>query len=177
MAKTTYRADYRKEFPDFDPATMPAIPATWVDTSWRNDSCPGFRTMTGLTVFVDFADNALREWPEGQRFSISLDPEMHDGNDPLCGFDKWEDALAYVLADRFAFLIREYFTEEQYAETKRRNRLYGAEVCATHDFCDANIIMAAAFKDVFGREVDTDCDADMEFWNHAWREAQKLWLS
>jgi hypothetical protein len=38
---------YREEFPDFDPAAMPAIPQHWGDTSWHNDACPSFDAGNG----------------------------------------------------------------------------------------------------------------------------------
>lgn len=51
---------YREQFPDFDPATMPAIPATWADRSWRNDNCPSFQSGE-WTIWVDYAEPAQRE--------------------------------------------------------------------------------------------------------------------
>lgn len=45
-------------------------------------------------------------------------------------------------------------------------------VCASHDFCDANITMHEAFLEVMGRDplepLDGMSAADMETWNNAW---------
>ena len=55
---------------------------------------------------------------------------------------------------------------------------YGS--CASHDFCDANIVMADAFEQHAGRPVwlpcdaeegtctEAECDADLALWNDAW---------
>lgn len=44
-------------------------------------------------------------------------------------------------------------------------------VCHTHDYCDANVYMEAAFVEAMGREpalLDEEIDADNELWNDAW---------
>lgn len=87
---------YRTEFPDFDPATMPAIPAGWRDQSWHNDLCPSFNAGNGKVVFIDFADPAQREMKEGARFVVLRDPELDDCNDTMFQSDDWEAVLAFV---------------------------------------------------------------------------------
>ena len=62
---------YRTEFPDFDPATLPAIPEGYDDASWGIEACPSFTNADlGLTIWVDYADASVREHPEGPRFGI-----------------------------------------------------------------------------------------------------------
>jgi hypothetical protein len=58
------------EFPDFDPATMPDIPDTWVDISWHNDSCPSFEAGHGIIVYVDYDDQAMREFKQYARYMV-----------------------------------------------------------------------------------------------------------
>jgi len=87
---------YREEFPDFDPATLPTIPAGWADISWHNDACPSFDTGAGKFVYVDYADATLREWPESKRFIVMLDPEVRDGGDVLLATDDWSAVLAEI---------------------------------------------------------------------------------
>lgn len=41
-------------------------------------------------------------------------------------------------------------------------------VCHSHDFCDANMVMAEAFKKVVGVEMKTDSDEHTALWNAAW---------
>jgi hypothetical protein len=89
---------YREEFPDFDPATMPSIPAGWTDQSWHNDTCPSFNTGNGKVVFVDFADVSLREWNDGKRFNVHVDPEVADHNEVLLETDDWQQILKFVEA-------------------------------------------------------------------------------
>ena len=124
---------YRTEFPDFDPATMPAIPAHWTD-DWNDD---------------------------------------------------WNEALAYMLAERFAAILRDELGPKTFAEIKRRNETDPAYAtsCASHDFCDANMVMDAAFRDVLGRGPvmdeegrDAEEDADIALWNAAWEFARKHWI-
>ncbi len=54
-----------------------------------------------------------------------------------------------------------------------RNKLPAyAGCCATHDFCDANEVMATAFKEVTLREADTTSDGDLDLFNAAWNIAK-----
>jgi hypothetical protein len=85
---------YRTEFPTFDPATMPAIPATWLDTSWHNDTCPSFQC-GALRIFVDYAEPEHREIAETPRYSVHL----WEGDYPvLLVSDDWAEVLAFVAA-------------------------------------------------------------------------------
>lgn len=80
---------YLTEFPDFDPATMPAIPAGFDDVSWHNDACPSFlNEALGLIIFVDFADADKREFPETERFTLGRWDNGNTGND-VCSSDDW----------------------------------------------------------------------------------------
>ena len=79
---------FRDEFPDFDPATMPAVPAEWSDISWHNDACPSFDAGNDMVVFVDYADQSLREFPDSERFTVS------DG-DFLLATNDWSEVLAF----------------------------------------------------------------------------------
>jgi hypothetical protein len=88
---------YLTEFPDFDAATMPAIPEGWTDTSWHNDTCPSFNTGKGHIVFIDFADIALREIQEEYpRFTVRADPDHANSDDELLSTDDWAAVLALV---------------------------------------------------------------------------------
>jgi hypothetical protein len=88
---------YQVEFPDFDPATLPAIPASFEDVSWHNDSCPSFlNEAAGLIIFVDFADPAAREFEECPRFGLaSWD---NGAGDSIVASDDFADILAAVAA-------------------------------------------------------------------------------
>jgi len=82
---------YREEFPDFDPATMPLIPAGWQDISWHNDTCPSFEAGK-VHVFIDYADMSRREVQGGGRFLIV----RPDDQEVLLIADDWNVVLLFV---------------------------------------------------------------------------------
>lgn len=88
------QGNFTEEFPDFPADTMPAIPEGWADVSWHNDTCPSFETRNGLTVFVDYADASLREFPEAPRFSI----QQTFSRDDMMASDDFDAILAFVAA-------------------------------------------------------------------------------
>jgi hypothetical protein len=192
---------YAIEFPDFDPATMPAIPDGFSDWSWRNDTCPMFvHEASGVALWIDFADVAQREYDDCPRFSaVALDHDAQHGwqktGDAVTLFetDDWstvERSLpAFVqpraIAKAFADNLRDELTGLQFTLMRLRNRTYAEDgrtaVCASHEYCDANIPMSAAFEAVMGRPVlpafGEMADADVALWNEAWSIASRLYLT
>tara|TARA_R110000868_G_scaffold140148_1_gene355467 strand:- start:397 stop:720 length:324 start_codon:yes stop_codon:yes gene_type:complete len=45
-------------------------------------------------------------------------------------------------------------------------------VCHTHDYCDANMLMLAAWQEFFGGEPDVSSEEDTAIWNDAWSIAK-----
>lgn len=89
---------FRTEFPDFDPATMPAIPSGFDDVSWHNDMCPSFlNEAAGLIIFVDYVDCKEREFPEIPRFTLGTWDNGNTGND-IVSTDDWQLVLAAIEA-------------------------------------------------------------------------------
>ncbi len=85
-----------------------------------------------------------------------------------------------VLAAAFARHLRAQLNPETMEEVNRLNREeYGPNVCASHDFCDANMPMAEAFESLFGREVELNDDADLNIWAEAWdlAKAKGFWVT
>lgn len=171
---------YQTEFPDFDPATMPAIPAGFDDVSWHNDACPSFQNeASGLIIFIDYADKSLSELPSVPRFSLSeIDPE-EEGDTGIAASDDWSEIQAHILARAFAANIEADLTASQFAEVKRRNgtALYSGGACATHDFCDANMNMQAAYIVTFGVDPLDDMNGSAPIWNRAWAIAKTEYLT
>jgi hypothetical protein len=80
-----------------------------------------------------------------------------------------------ILAQEFHRQIRSALTARELDlvdETNARARAEGLDVCATHDFCDANEYMAAALQKL-GVEFDLEDDATHRLINAAWDLAKK----
>ena len=77
-------------FPEYDQTTLPAIPATWVDTSWRNDVCPSWQ-FGEYQIFIDHANPTERE-TGGERYFVN---DVESGDCFLVS-DDWGDVLEYV---------------------------------------------------------------------------------
>ncbi|ABM97114.1 hypothetical protein [Methylibium petroleiphilum] len=88
---------------------------------------------------------------------------------------------AYILAMAFAAKLHEWLSPEEMAEVVARNAASTDPlVCASHDFCDANMAMAEAFEATQGREIlfpsdvesgactQEQSDADLALFNSAW---------
>lgn len=78
-----------------------------------------------------------------------------------------------VLSAKFSSLISEGFTADQLAEVCRLNSTPEyKDVCATHNYYDANEFMGEAFKSVFGRDIDLQNPAETTIWGDAWNESK-----
>jgi hypothetical protein len=85
---------------------------------------------------------------------------------------------AEELALRFANTLREEIGPRNFATMKKRNAKVDRKkesVCHSHDFCDANMTMYAAFQEVTGRETVYG-DNDTALWNTAWDIAFEKYL-
>ena len=92
-----------------------------------------------------------------------------------------------ALAAMLATVLREWLTEDEFGRMQELNRGYGhsSGICASHEFCDANMAMHEAFVRVFDREplLPSDVEAnpalagqediDISFWNAAWDQAHR----
>lgn len=80
------------------------------------------------------------------------------------------DKLAHV----FAAVLKEQLSREQIDEINKRNVSpeYGTNACASHDFCDANMVMDTAFTRLLGREMQIHEDDDLAACNVAWTIAK-----
>lgn len=177
---------YREEFPDFPPETMPAIPAAFLDISWHNDACPCFESAElRLILFVDYADKALSEFPhpETPRFTLHdfIDGETRDF---IKSSDDWADILAHIVARQFAIEIKKDISPDEMRQVAARNKTpeYAGIICASHDFCDANMSMLAAFENLLQRsplrEEGGMSDEDTALWSEAWSiaKAADFWI-
>ena len=75
------------------------------------------------------------------------------------------------LAERFLVRLTEELGETTYREACVRNAQEPTPgICHSHDFCDANMVMLAAFQDVGLDVPDADSD-DQTLWNASWEMA------
>jgi hypothetical protein len=88
----------------------------------------------------------------------------------------WHVVNPTTLGDRFAATLKEWLTPEEFAEMKRRNETdptYANLSCASHDFCDANMAMDSAWRDLIGTEINADDEEQAALWNAAWEIARR----
>lgn len=81
-----------------------------------------------------------------------------------------DNLIARIAAD-FSERLRAELPPETMAEINRRAAGQGFG-CPTHDFIDANCLMAHAFAASTGREADPNSAADAELWDAAWNAAR-----
>jgi hypothetical protein len=98
MTEQTQAPLWQREFPDFPPADMPAVPAGFEDTSWHNNVCPSFYDdELGLLIWVDYADLAKREMPRySARFTIMRQADPDDNPREILGTDDWNEILTAI---------------------------------------------------------------------------------
>lgn len=90
---------------------------------------------------------------------------------------------AQAIAQTFADNLRSDLSPEQWEAMRARNASseYGKGVCASHDFCDANMPMQDAWESVMWRQFLPDdappSDADCALWNEAWTIARRAYLT
>ena len=89
------------------------------------------------------------------------------------------DQQITAIAEAFGEVMRQWLLPAEFAAMKHKNETdptYAGGACASHDYCDANMAMMPAFKDVIGHDPDGDSEADAAIWNEAWTLARKLYL-
>lgn len=82
------------------------------------------------------------------------------------------EAEAARLAAAFSRIVRRDLSKEL-PQIVARNKMYADDICATHDFCDANMLMEEAWLEVVGSEIDLQSDAEAKLWSDAWSLAKK----
>lgn len=142
-------------FPDYDLASLPPLPAHLLDVSWRHDVCPSFRSEEdagrfGAYVFTDYALPSDREFPDTPRYCVkSLDAETVHAES-----DDWRDIQITLIGLEFMRRLLSDLGPRTFVTIRQRNATpaYQSGACASHDFCDANMVMLEAWEAVMGRE-------------------------
>jgi len=96
----------------------------------------------------------------------------------------WNDNLPVhhiLIGEKFTEMIIEDLSDLILGEIRRKNLAYqlegNGECCATHDFCDANVVMSDAFESVMGYEVDPQDEQQAKLWGEAWDYAKIKYLT
>ena len=84
---------------------------------------------------------------------------------------KGDKQLHEKIAKFFAAGVLKYIGPKKMAEVVERNKTYGAGVCASHDFCDANVFMEAAMKKGGFDSDDWRDFAALNDWSDLWGAA------
>lgn len=94
---------------------------------------------------------------------------------------------AQRLGDAFADVLREWLTADEFAEMRALNATSDFQgdnaPCASHNYCDANMAMDAAFPIALDRECDLHTDEagnespDFALFNAAWDYAKRTHLT
>lgn len=78
-----------------------------------------------------------------------------------------------LIAAEFSRRLRQHLTSEKMSAVISRNQSEpNSNICHTHDDCDANAFMAAAFEQVSGRPLDLHSDSDDFVVWAAWETAK-----
>ena len=80
----------------------------------------------------------------------------------------------HALAVRFAQLLLSALGMKTMHEIDRRNATGPKDSCASHDFCDANMVMESAYIEIHGHSSLSDDGVNNDNtarWNAAWRYA------
>lgn len=83
-----------------------------------------------------------------------------------------------VLGKAFADVLRGWLTDSQWEDMRCDNRRFAdageTKFCASGDYCDSNMAMDAAIRDLTGvTEIDLDDAAMLTLWNEAWMIAKR----
>lgn len=93
---------------------------------------------------------------EACRIAVSLSTEPHQ-------------FVAIRIGTRFVQLLKDKLTVTHFTEMVEANRIEDdPRICHSHDYLDANEVMAAAFYEVTGHDCDTTSDEHAAIWNAAW---------
>lgn len=95
--------------------------------------------------------------------------ETRVGSRPTVDPKKVTSAVALCFVTRVALASTAYDLEQIRI---RNDREESANVCHSHDFFDANVLMDGAFRDVVGRGCDVQSAGDARLWNDAWNLAK-----
>jgi len=181
---------WAKFFTDYPIATMVPIPDSWTDESWQHETAPSFGPCIGpmgelAQIWIDYEDPAYREIPEAARFSFCRRNAIGELTSVYAG-DDYDEAVRHVtieqLACNFAHRLARVLDPSEWQDMRLRNRTAGDQVCASHDFLDANMVMLDAWRTTRDDAIVATGDAsalanDIGHVNAAWTVATRHYLA
>ena len=82
------------------------------------------------------------------------------------------DEVTKMISDQFINIITNWLSTDELIELRIKNKeLINSRICATHDYCDANMAMFEAFSKC-NIEFDPQNNAHIDQWNEAWNLAK-----
>lgn len=96
------------------------------------------------------------------------------------------DATIEALAAAFRDVLAEWLTPAEFETMRATNAANAAAgivgICASHDYCDANVAMEVAFERIIGRESIMPDEGpqgpeDQRAWDAAWNMARVAFLT
>lgn len=83
------------------------------------------------------------------------------------------------IARAFFIILKNELGPDKIEQIRNRNATdkYQSDICASHDFCDANVTLAVAFEIITNNEIDIQNDQHVETWNAAWKIAKAQHLT
>jgi hypothetical protein len=129
-------------------------------------------TAKPLTVSVASIFAGLRDLEERANKADQIDIRNKAG--------ELADGVVDTIARAFIAEFQASHSAQQCTEVDARNAAEESEnVCHSHDFCDANMVMDAAWLSLFGRSMcdHADQEAATALWNAAWDRAKEIGFS
>ena len=78
-----------------------------------------------------------------------------------------------ILAGKFLAILERDLLPKDFKEACRRNKTIAPGLCASHDFCDANMVMDEAWSATVDHEMTPSSTEDAALWSGAWEIAAK----
>lgn len=130
-----------------------------------------------LKKFEDEAEDFATEYME-ENFGVE---GAFWGRNEHGDWGLWEETSGVLkLAQAFVRQLRDNLSLGEFIEVRKSNArapYANSNSCASHDFIDANEVMASAFHEVFRRDPDLDSGSDTVLWSKAWDIAKKQYLT
>ncbi len=97
---------------------------------------------------------------------------LHANTAPMDGLSRMLEDIIVKLAQEFSHELQGELSADIFKVIDRNSHEPHSTSCHSHDFLDANEVMAKAFKSVTGEEINLQSDFDKWIWGLAWGHAK-----